>query len=144
MWSIRRPPARSPFMKNVTSPPVAGAAASASNSIRTSTVPVGSFTLDEHAHHRVGVLELAVVDVRREAAEMVSLGDDHAFGSAFGDLERGGDRVGVVVDPGDHSRGDVLDRPVVRVCFRFAYHWRPFSGPSTVRTHVGRPPVSQR
>ena len=73
----------------------------------TVTAPVGSglvgfLLVDEHAHHRVGVSQLAVFDEEREAPEMVGLGDDDPLGSAVGDLEVGGDGVGVAVDPRDH------------------------------------------
>ena len=76
-------------MNRVTSPPVAGFAASASNCMRTVTSPVGQRLVGdllehEHAHHRVGVRELAVLDVEGEAAEVVRLGDDHPLGAAVG------------------------------------------------------------
>ena len=66
-----------------------------------------------HATERVGVLQLIVLDEEREAVEVVGLRHDHAFGAAVRDFELGADRVGVVVDPRDHARGDVLDIAVV-------------------------------
>ena len=101
-------------MNSVTSPPVAGLAASAANSMRTRHLALGQRLLgllaeDEDAHHRVGVRQLAVVDEQREPAQVVGLGDDHALGAARRDHEVGADRVRVVVDPRDHPRQDVLD-----------------------------------
>ena len=39
---------------------------------------------DEHAHHRVGVGELSVLDIEREASEVICFGDDHALCAASG------------------------------------------------------------
>ena len=85
--SIRPSPTGRSSMNSVTSPPVAGFAASAANTIRTVTSPSGSASVgllaeDEDAHHRVGVGELAVVDEEREPAQVVGLGDDHTLGAA--------------------------------------------------------------
>src|SRR3954452_3766908 len=73
----------------------------------------GFLAVLEDAEERVGVLELSVLDVEREAAEMARVGDDHAFGPPVGDVEVGADRVGVVVDPRHHAGGDVLHVAVV-------------------------------
>ncbi len=70
---------------------------------------LGDLFEGEHAHHRVGVGELAVLDVEREPAEVVGFGDDHAFGAAFGHDEVCSDRVRAVVDPRDHAGHHVLD-----------------------------------
>ena len=101
-------------MNSVTSPPVAGVALvgrelHADGHVAGREVFLGDLFEDEHAHHRVGVGELAVLDVEREPAEVVGFGDDHAFGAALGHDEVGGDRVRAVVDPRDHARHHVLD-----------------------------------
>ncbi len=70
---------------------------------------LGDLFEDQHAHHRIGVGELPVLDVEREPAEVVGLGDDDTFGAAFGHDQICGDRVRAVVDPGDHARHHVLD-----------------------------------
>ena len=77
-------------MYNVTSPPVAGVASvglefHAHGHLTGRDVLLRHLLEDEHAHHRVGVRELAVLDVEREPAEVVGFGDDHALGAALGD-----------------------------------------------------------
>ena len=114
-----RPPATgSPLTSSVTSPPVAGFGASAAKTISTLTSPAGKRRLGllrvlEHAEHRVVVLQLPVLDVEREAAEVVERRHDHALDAALRDDEVGADRVRVVVDPRDHPGGDVLDPAAV-------------------------------
>src|SRR6266576_5367037 len=93
----------------------------------------------EHAYEGVGVLQLAVLDEEREAAQMVGLGHDHAFGAAFRNLELCTDRVGVVEDLRDHSGGDVLDVPVEgELGLRRQWRRHPEEGgePSEQRQHV--------
>jgi len=53
--------------------------------------------------------ELAAVDPQREPAQVVGLGHDHALGPPGRDDQVRADHVGVVVDPRDHPRHDVLD-----------------------------------
>ena len=113
VWSMRPLPTWRSSMNSVTSPPVAGFGASALNSMPHLDVAgrkclLGDLLEDEHAHHRVGVGELAVLDVEGEAAEVVGLGDDHALGATLGDQQVGGDRVGAVVDARDHPGQHVL------------------------------------
>src|SRR5262245_31150084 len=114
VWSIRPPPTGLPLTNSVTWPPVAGLGSSATN-----LHPYGDLTggqpllsllpVDEHAHRRARVGELAVLDEQREATHVVGLGHDHALG-AFRRHDRVcADRVRVVVDARDHSRHDVLD-----------------------------------
>jgi hypothetical protein len=54
---------------------------------------LGRLGVLQHAEHRVGVLELAVLHEEREPAGMVGLGDDHPFRASLGDDQVGADRV---------------------------------------------------
>ena len=47
--------------------------------------------------------------VQGEATQVIGLCHDHALGAALGHHEIGSDRVGAVVDPGDHPGQYVLD-----------------------------------
>jgi hypothetical protein len=75
------------------------------------------------AHHAVGVLEPAVLDEEREAAQVIRLGDDHPLDAVVRDFQVGADRVGVVVVRGS-SPGDVLDLAVVGELRLFAERGR--------------------
>ena len=69
---------------------------------------LGDLREDQDAHHRIRVGgELAVLDVEREPAQVIGLGDDHAFGAAFGHDQVCSDRVRAVINAVDHARHHV-------------------------------------
>ena len=69
----------------------------------------GDLGVHENGHHRIGVGELAVLDVESESPEVICLCDDDTFRSSLRYNEVGTDAVGAIVNLRNHAGKHVLD-----------------------------------
>ena len=95
------------------------------------------------AEQVVAVLELAALRVEAPAADVASLGDDHALGARLGHLNLGGHRVRLVLDADDrvlrqspHAAEEELGVPTDQHRPPGQIRVQPFGAPVIERQHV--------